>query len=333
MKQSLISFDQFVEEASDIIKESHDLHAIELVRSQYLGKKSKLTDILRGLETIDKSKRPQIGKAINSAKEKITCLIEDRYKVLQLEQLEKNLAEEAIDVTLPPRGQALGSIHPITKVQKIFENFFISMGFTVVEGPEIETEFYNFTALNIPPHHPSRTTHDTFFFADNTMLRSQTSPTQVHAMQRMKLPIRIVCPGRVFRRDNDATHAPMFHQLEMLIVDENVNFANLKWIINKFIENFFKEKVEYRFRPSFFPFTEPSAEVDIKWKTKNSWCWLELGGCGVVHPNVLRAGGIDPERFRGLAFGFGIDRLAMVYYDIKDIRLFYENDLQFLQQF
>jgi phenylalanyl-tRNA synthetase alpha chain len=252
---------------------------------------------------------------------------------LQTAEIEKNLVQETIDISLPPRGQSPGTLHPITKVQKIAENFFINMGFSVVEGPEIENEFYNFTALNIPPHHPSRTMHDTFYFSDGTMLRSQTSPAQIHAMQKMKPPIRIICPGRVFRRDNDATHAPMFHQIEMLIVDENVNFTNLKWIINKFIEYFFKEKVEYRFRPSYFPFTALSAEVDVKWETGGSWRWLELGGCGVVHPNVLQAGGIDPKKFSGLAFGFGIDRLAMSYYGIKDIRMLFENDLQFLQQF
>ncbi|EKE01414.1 MAG: hypothetical protein ACD_21C00140G0002 [uncultured bacterium] len=327
------NLDQILAEAIDAISNAPDLHAIEQVRSQYLGKKGQLTDILKKLGTLDSFDRPRIGQAINLAKEKLIGVIDARCQSLIATEIEAGLAQETIDITLPPRGQALGTLHPVTKVRKIFENFFINMGFSVVEGPEVETEFYNFTALNIPPHHPSRTSHDTFYFADGTMLRSQTSPAQIHAMQKMKPPIRIICPGRVFRRDNDATHAPMFHQLEMLIVDENVNFANLKWIINKFIEYFFKGKVEYRLRPSYFPFTSLSAEVDVKWEVGGSWRWLELGGCGVVHPNVLQAGGIDPKKFNGLAFGFGIDRLAMSYYGINDIRMLFENDLQFLRQF
>ncbi len=330
---TLTNLDQIIAEAIGVINNVPDLHAIEQTRSQYLGKKGKLTDLLKNLGTLDPKERPAAGQAINLAKEKLIAAIEERRQYLQTSELEKNLALETIDITLPPRGQVPGTLHPVTKVQKMFEKFFLDMGFSVVEGPEIETEFYNFTALNIPPHHPARAMHDTFYFADGTMLRSQTSPVQIRAMQKMQPPIRIVCPGRVFRCDNDATHAPMFHQMEMLIVDENVNLANLKWIISKFIEYFFKEKIEYRFRPSYFPFTSLSAEVDLKWEVGEAWRWLELGGCGVVHPNVLRAGGIDPERFQGLAFGFGIDRLAMVYYGIKDIRMLFENDLQFLQQF
>lgn len=334
MNSSLTNnLDQIIEEAIGAINTAQDLHAIEQIKSQYLGKKGKLTDILKTLGTLKPEDRPKAGQAINLAKDRIVVAIEVRHKELQAQELEKNLAQETVDITLPPRGQKLGSLHPVTQVQKLFEKFFLNMGFSVVEGPEIETEFYNFTALNIPPHHPARATHDTFYFANGTILRTQTSPVQIRAMQKMQPPIRIVCPGRVFRCDNDATHAPMFHQMEMLVVDENVNLANLKWIISKFIEYFFKQKIEYRFRPSYFPFTSLSAEVDLKWERDGSWRWLELGGCGVVHPNVLRAGGIDPERFQGLAFGFGIDRLAMVYYGIKDIRMLFENDLQFLQQF
>ncbi|CAL7963900.1 phenylalanine--tRNA ligase subunit alpha [Gammaproteobacteria bacterium] len=334
MSLSLINnLDQILEEAIGIINNTQDLHAIEQIRSQYLGKKGKLTDVLKTLGTLEPKYRPKAGQAINLAKNRLIVAIEVRRQVLQVNELEKNLAQETVDITLPPRGQTPGTLHPVTRVQKLFENFFLSMGFSVVEGPEIETEFYNFTALNIPPHHPARAIHDTFYFESGMMLRTQTSPVQIRAMQKMQPPIRIVCPGRVFRCDNDATHAPMFHQMEMLIVDENVNLANLKWIISKFIEYFFKEKIEYRFRPSYFPFTSLSAEVDLKWEVGGAWRWLELGGCGVVHPNVLRAGGIDPDRFQGLAFGFGIDRLAMVYYGIKDIRMLFENDVQFLQQF
>jgi len=334
MNSPLINnLDQILEEAAGAINNAQDLHAIEQIRSQYLGKKGKLTDVLKTLGTLEPKDRPKAGQAINLAKDRLIVAIEVRHQALQADALKKNLMQETVDITLPPRGQTLGTLHPVTRVQKLFENFFLSMGFSVVEGPEIETEFYNFTALNIPPHHPARAVHDTFYFADGTMLRTQTSPVQIRAMQKMQPPIRIVCPGRVFRCDNDATHAPMFHQMEMLIVDENVNLANLKWIISKFIEYFFKEKIEYRFRPSYFPFTSLSAEVDLKWEAGGAQRWLELGGCGVVHPNVLRAGGIDPERFQGLAFGFGIDRLAMVYYGIKDIRMLFENDVQFLQQF
>lgn len=331
--KSSTNLDQIIKEALAAISKAHDLVAFEQIKSQYLGKKGKLTEVLKQLAEADAKERPKLGQAINLAKEKLISALDKQYNVLQLAEIEKKLEQETVDITLPPRGQELGHLHPITRVQKIFENFFIGMGFSVVEGPEIESEFYNFTALNIPEHHPARAAHDTFYFADGTMLRTQTSTVQIHAMQKMKPPLRVVCPGKVFRCDNDATHSPMFHQLEMLLIDEHVNFANLKWIINKFIEYFFQKKVAYRFRPSYFPFTSVSAEVDIKWEKDGVWRWLELGGCGVVHPKVLLAGGIDPTKFSGLAFGFGIDRLAMSYYGIPDIRMLFENDLQFLRQF
>lgn len=333
MKPHLENIKQILLEATEVINHAATTHELEIIKSNYLGKKGGLTEMLRQLVTLDVAERPAAGQVINQAKEQLIQLLEKRGQILNKLAVAANLNQEAIDVTLPARGQALGSGHPITKVRRILEEFFINMGFVVVEGPEIENEFYNFTALNIPPHHPARTTHDTFYFSDNTMLRSQTSPVQIRAMQKISPPLRIICPGKVFRRDNDATHAPMFHQLEMLMVDENLNLANLKWLVIKFIKFFFNEKIEYRFRPSYFPFTEPSAEVDIKWTVGSSWRWLELGGCGVVHPNVLKAVNIDPEQYRGLAFGFGIDRLAMMYYGINDIRLLFENDLQFLEQF
>ncbi|HBC71960.1 MAG TPA: phenylalanine--tRNA ligase subunit alpha [Coxiellaceae bacterium] len=333
MKSPLVDTDQILAEAVAAVGKAADFHALEMVKSAYLGKKGKITDILRGLAEAEESERPKIGQAVNLVKEKIINAIDVRFQILKTAEVEASLKLETIDVTLPPRGQALGSLHPITKIQRILVDFFVSMGFVVVEGPEVETEFYNFTALNVPLHHPARASSDTFYFDKNTLLRTQTSPVQIRAMQKMQPPLRIICPGKVFRRDSDATHSPMFHQLEMLIVDENVNFGNLKWIISKFIDHLFKEKVEYRFRPSYFPFTEPSAEVDIKWKVGGSWRWLELGGSGVVHPNVLKAVNIDPKRYRGLAFGFGIDRLAMSYYGIEDIRLLFDSDLQFLQQF
>lgn len=333
MKSFLTNVDQILTEAAAEVDKANNLHELELIKTAYLGKKGKLTTLLKQLSDIDAVDRPKIGKVVNQAKEKLIAIIETRSKKLKTILLEENLNQESIDVTLPSRGKPLGSNHPITKVRRILEDFFVNMGFVVVEGPEVETDFYNFTALNVPMHHPARSAHDTFYFADNTMLRTQTSPVQIRAMQKMKPPLRIICPGRVFRRDNDATHSPMFHQLEMLIVDENLNFANLKWLISKFIKYFFKDEIEYRFRPSYFPFTEPSAEVDIKWKVGDSWRWLELGGCGVVHPNVLEAAGVDSKYYRGLAFGFGIDRLAMSYYGIENIRMFFENDLQFLEQF
>jgi phenylalanyl-tRNA synthetase alpha chain len=333
MRSSLDNTEQLLSEATLAINKASKLHEIEIIKSTYLGKKGKLTEILRQLGALDETERPKIGQAINLVKEKIVELIEKQTQSIKIAAIEENLNQEAIDITLPPRGQELGSLHPITRVQTIFEEFFIKMGFVVVTGPEVENEFYNFTALNIPPYHPARTMHDTFYFNNGLMLRSQTSPVQIRAMQKMSPPIRVICPGKVFRRDNDATHSPMFHQMEMLMVDENLNLANLKWLIDKFIKYFFNRKIEYQFRPSYFPFTEPGAEVDIKWKCGDSWRWLELGGCGVVHPNVLRAVDIDPNKFRGLAFGFGIDRLAMSYYGIEDIRMLFESDLQFLEQF
>lgn len=333
MKSYLTSTTQILQEATVAINRATTIHDLEIIKSSYLGKKGKLTELLKQLITLDELERPAAGQIINKAKEKLISELEARTSVLNKALVDAGLNQEAIDVTLPSRGQTLGSIHPITKVRQILENFFIKIGFVVVEGPEIEEEFYNFTALNIPLHHPARTAHDTFYFDDNTLLRTQTSPVQIRAMQNMPLPLRIICPGKVFRRDNDATHSPMFHQVEMLMVDENLNLANLKWLVVKFIKCFFNENVEYRFRPSYFPFTEPSAEVDIKWKIGDSWRWLELGGCGVVHPNVLENVNIDAKKYRGLAFGFGIDRLAMLYYGIDDIRMFFENDIQFLKQF
>src|SRR3989304_7957696 len=254
MKSFQVDTDQILAEAIEVIENISSFHELEMVKSTYLGKKGKLTNILRQLVDAEESERPKIGQAVNLVKEKIINLIDARGLVLKTAEVEANLKSESIDITLPPRGQALGSLHPITKVRRILEDFFVSRGFIVVEGPEIESEFYNFSALNVPIYHPARSPSDTFYFDNNMLLRTQTSPVQIRAMQKMQPPLRIICPGKVFRRDSDATHSPMFHQLEMLIVDENVNFANLKWIISEFIKYFFKEKVEYRFRPSYFPF-------------------------------------------------------------------------------
>lgn len=325
--------DQILRDAVVAIDSVATIHDLEVVKSHYLGKKGELNGLLRQLGQLAEVERPAVGQVINQAKEQLINLFDARLGILNQAKVTASLNQEASDITLPPRGQDFGSSHPLTEVRRILEDFFIHMGFVVVEGPEIESEFYNFAALNIPSDHPARTAHDTFYFDDNVMLRSQTSTVQIHAMQNMSPPLRIISPGKVFRRDNDATHSPMFHQLEMLMVDEHLNFAKLKWLVAKFIRFFFQREIEYRFRPSYFPFTEPSAEVDVKWQVGDTWRWLELGGCGVVHPNVLKAVNIDSARFRGLAFGFGIERLAMVYYGISDIRMLFENDLQFLRQF
>jgi phenylalanyl-tRNA synthetase alpha chain len=333
MSGHLANIKQLLDEASAAINQVSTIHDLEIIKSKYLGKKGGLTEMLKGLATLDSSERPKAGQIINEAKNELINLLEKRRQNINNKAVIENLNQEAIDITLPPRGQSRGSGHPITKVRRLMEDFFVRQGFVVVEGPEIETDFYNFTALNIPPHHPARTAHDSFYFADNTMLRSQTSPVQIRVMEKFSPPLRIICPGKTFRRDNDATHSPMFHQMEMLMVDKDLSLANLKCLISQFVKFIFNNDIEYRFRPSYFPFTEPSAEVDIKWTVGKSWRWLELGGCGVVHPNVLKNVKIDPTEYRGIAFGLGIERLAMLYYGINDIRLFFENDLQFLEQF
>ena len=334
MKSLLLNdIEKIREEADRDIAQANDLPSLEQLKSLHCGKNSRLVLLLKHLRELAEDERPRFGQELNSVKQQIMNRLAERHEQLKQLALEKNLNFGTVDVTLPSRGQNLGSSHPVTKIRRRFEDFFIKMGFMVVDGPEIENDFYNFTALNIPKYHPARTSHDTFYFADGTMLRSQTSTVQIRAMEQIAPPLRVICPGRVFRRDNDATHSPMFHQCEMLMVEEGLTFANLKWLVIEFIKYFFHENIEYRFRPSYFPFTEPSAEVDIKWQTKNGSRWLELGGLGVVHPNVLKMANVDPQKFRGLAFGFGMDRPAMIQYGIDDIRRLFENDLQFLEQF
>lgn len=329
----MVDINEIVQEAANSIAKIEDLFALEQIRTSYLGKKGKLTEVLKELGKLDPSERPKVGQAVNEAKERVIALLQQRTDVLKNALLEASLNSEAIDVTLPGRGQNLGSLHPVTKTRRYIEDFFIRMGFTIIEGPEVEDEYHNFTALNIPSSHPARTAHDTFYFPDGSLLRTHTSPVQIRVMKNTRPPLRIITPGRVFRCDSDSTHSPMFHQLEVLMVAEDVNFAYLKWLINKFLEDFFQKKIVMRFRPSYFPFTEPSAEVDIWWELETGSRWLEVLGCGMVHPNVLKNVGIDNERFTGLAFGIGIDRFAMLRYGCKDIRMFFESDLQFLQQF
>lgn len=324
---------KIVEIALQQIAAIKELHEIDQVRSVYLGKKGQLTDIMKELSKLDAAERPKFGQAVNQAKNAISEALTAKLDALKNLALAQCLAQEQIDITLPGRGQEVGSLHPVTQTRYQLQQIFSSMGFEVIEGPEIDNEYYNFTALNIPQNHPARDSHDTFYFKDGTLLRTHTSPMQIRAMQNLGAPLRIFIPGRVYRCDSDATHSPMFNQFELLVVDEKVNFSNLKALLIKFIESFFNEKVEMRLRPSFFPFTEPSAEVDIKWKTTEGDRWLEVLGCGMVHPNVLRYGGIDPEKYTGFAVGGGIDRFAMLKYGINDIRLLFENDWEFLRQF
>ena len=303
---------------------------LEQAKARYLGKSGALTELLKGLGKLSAEERPAAGAAINVVKQGIEqALQEKRDAILAAEQAEK-LASETLDVTLPGRGNRRGGLHPVTLTLQRIEQLFHSIGFEVAEGPEIETDFYNFTALNIPDDHPARAMHDTFYVDGQNVLRTHTSPVQVHYMQNRQPPLRIIAPGRVYRVDSDATHSPMFHQVEGLWVDETVSFANLKGVVQDFLQRFFeRDDLVVRFRPSFFPFTEPSAEMDMSWNGG----WLEIGGCGMVHPNVLGHVGIDAEKYRGFAFGLGVERLAMLRYGVNDLRLFFENDLRFLKQF
>lgn len=322
--------------AQAAINDAADLVALQQVRAEYLGKKGKITELLKTLGKLSPEERKSQGQAINQAKQQVMQLAEAKTHQLKEAELAKQLAAEAIDVTLPGRGQHRGSLHPVTKAQQRIEAFFTSIGFQVADGPEIEDQFHNFEALNMPEHHPARDMQDTFYFPNGDVLRTHTSSVQIRHMKEGKPPFRIISPGRVYRSDSDQTHTPMFNQVEGLMVDKNVSFANLKAILEMFMENFFEQKVEMRLRPSYFPFTEPSAEVDIRLSDPNhpfAGKWLEVLGCGMIHPNVLDAVGIDSNEYSGWAFGCGIDRLAMLRYGIDDLRLTFESDLRFLKQF
>lgn len=318
-----------------------DLSALEQIRVRVLGKKGELTAQLKSLGTMDPETRRVHGARVNEAKEQITQAIESRREALESSQLAAQLERESIDVTLPGRGQNVGGLHPVTRVRRRIEELFLRAGFEVADGPEIEDDWHNFEALNIPANHPARAMHDTFYFGDGRLLRTHTSPVQIRAMQARSAPLRVIAPGRVYRCDSDMTHTPMFHQLEGLVVDENITLANLRAILLYFMQGVFEQDVKIRFRPSYFPFTEPSAEIDISCVScGGQGCrlckhtgWLEVGGCGMVHPNVLRAVNIDSEKYSGYAFGMGIDRLALLRYNIPDLRMCFENDLRFLQQF
>jgi phenylalanyl-tRNA synthetase alpha chain len=317
------------------------LAALEDVRVRWLGKKGTLTEQLKALGALTAAERPAAGARINAAKEQVQAAIEARRAELSHADIEQRLAAGRLDVTLPGRGEQAGGLHPVTRARLRIETLFRRAGFEVAAGPEIEDDFHNFGALNIPPDHPARAMHDTFYFADGRLLRTHTSPVQIRALREHGAPLAIIAPGRVYRCDSDMTHSPMFHQLEGLVVGENVSFANMKAVLHGFLQAFFERDLAMRLRPSYFPFTEPSAEVDMSCvfcdgrgcRTCKHTGWLEISGCGMVHPNVLRASGVDAERYTGYAFGAGIDRLAMLRYGVNDLRLFFENDLRFLRQF
>ena len=323
--------DSLVEQAVAEFAGVKDAAALENAKARYLGRSGLVTELLKSLGKLPVEERKQAGSRINAVKAQIEQALDARRASLRDEELARKLREESIDVTQPGRGLGRGGLHPITRVRMRIESLFHSLGFDVAEGPEIESDYYNFTALNMPENHPARSMHDTFYVEGGThLLRTHTSPIQIHYMQRNAPPIRVLAPGRVYRSDSDATHSPMFHQVEGLWIDESVSFADLKGITIEFLQKFFERTdLSVRFRPSFFPFTEPSAEIDMSFGEG----WLEIGGCGMVHPNVLKHGNVDPERYQGFAFGMGIDRLAMLRYGVDDLRLFFQNDVRFLTQF
>jgi len=323
--------DKLVAEAMALFGGINDADALEQAKARYLGKTGALTELLKGLGKLSAAERPAAGARINAAKQALEEALHAQRELIAGRALEARLAEESIDVTLPGRGRAMGGLHPVSRTMERIEQLFRSIGFAVADGPEIETDFYNFTALNQPANHPARSMHDTFYLADGKhLLRTHTSPIQIRYMEQHQPPIRVIAPGRVYRVDSDATHSPMFHQVEGLWIDDQISFANLKGVLIDFFRRFFEnDDLEVRFRPSFFPFTEPSAEIDMSFGDG----WLEVGGCGMVHPNVLHNVGIDSERYQGFAFGLGPDRLTMLRYGVNDLRLFYDNDLRFLKQF
>ena len=323
--------EEIQQEAIDAVNASEDPKALDQIRVDYLGKKGRLTELLKGLGQLSPEERPKAGAAINQAKQAVQKAIHARSTDLEQIALEAKLASESIDVTLPGRGEVLGGLHPVSRTLKRIEDFFATVGFNVETGPEIEDDYHNFEALNIPPHHPARAMHDTFYFGPDQLLRTQTSDVQIRTMERRDPPLRIIAPGRVYRCDSDMTHTPMFHQVEGLLVDETASFTDLKSILYDFLHHFFETDFDIRFRPSYFPFTEPSAEVDIQ--IGNDGRWFEVLGCGMVHPNVLEKVGIDSEKYTGYAFGMGVERLTMLRYGVKDLRMFFENDLRFLRQF
>ena len=325
-----MSLDSLTSDALAAISAAPDLATLDQVRVQFTGKKSQLTELSKALGKLDPEARKSQGAALHQVREAINGALTTKQAALQQAELNAKLASETIDISLPARGQQLGTIHPVTQVIERISQFFIQAGFQVAEGPEVEDDYHNFEALNIPSHHPARAMHDTFYFDVHHLLRTHTSSVQIRSMQAGEPPIRIICPGRVYRCDSDQTHSPMFHQIEGLLITEDTSFAELKGLIVQFLNVFFEKELKVRFRPSYFPFTEPSAEVDIMDERGR---WLEVLGCGMVHPNVLKNCGIDPERYKGFAFGLGVERFAMLRYNVNDLRLFFQNDVRFLRQF
>ena len=336
-----LDIEKLTGEASQAIADAADLQLLDAVRVRYLGKSGLLTEQLKSLGSLPKEERPQAGQAINLAKRELQQAIEVRKAELDQAALAERLASEQIDVTLPGRGHGSGGLHPVTRTLERIERLFANVGFKVEEGPEIEDDFHNFEALNIPAHHPARAMHDTFYFDAHKLLRTHTSPVQIRVMEQSRPPLKVIAPGRVYRCDSDLTHTPMFHQVEGFLVDDQVSFADLKGVIYDFLSNFFERDLQVRFRPSYFPFTEPSAEVDIECvmcggkgcRVCGHTGWLEVLGCGMIHPEVFRHVGIDSEQYSGYAFGMGVERLTMLRYGVNDLRLFFENDLRFLRQF
>lgn len=324
------------------VENASDLRALDDVRVQYLGKKGEISQLLKGLGQMSAEERPAFGARVNEARDQVESALAARRDQLESARLAAQLAGERVDVTLPGRGEQSGGLHPVTRTRRRIEDFFVQLGYEISEGPEVEDDFHNFEALNIPGHHPARAMHDTFYFGDGRLLRTHTSPVQIRVMEQGKPPFRIIAPGRVYRCDSDLTHTPMFHQVEGLLVDEHVSFADLRGTVAAFLRAFFEvDDLAVRFRPSYFPFTEPSAEVDIGCvlcagkgcRVCKQTGWLEVMGCGMVHPKVLEHGGVDPEKYSGFAFGMGVERLTMLRYGVNDLRKFFENDVRFLKQF
>lgn len=330
-----------LEQALSAVTQAETVNALEQVRVQFLGKKGEITEQLKNLGKLPPEQRREAGADINRVKDAVQEALKGRQELLEQAELNAKLARESVDVTLAGRRNAVGGLHPVTRSMQRIESFFANMGFQVVEGPEIEDDYHNFEALNIPGHHPARAMHDTFYFDASTLLRTHTSPVQVRVMEQGGAPYRIICPGRVYRCDSDLTHTPMFHQVEGLLVDQDITFADLQGMLAIFLRDFFEKELDVRFRPSYFPFTEPSAEVDIQCVMCNGkGCrvckhtgWLEVLGCGMVHPKVFEHVNVDTEKFTGFAFGMGVERLTMLRYGVNDLRLFFENDLKFLRQF
>lgn len=329
------------DEALALVEQANDIKSLDAVRVDYLGKKGHISALMKGLGKLSNEERPAAGARINEVKQAVASAITDKKHALEEAAINAKLEAERVDVSLSGRSASTGGLHPVTRTLERMQQLFSGIGYSVVEGPEIEDDYHNFEALNIPDHHPARAMHDTFYTLAGRVLRTHTSPVQVRTMESQEPPIRIICPGRVYRCDSDLTHTPMFHQVEGLVVDKNVTFADLRGTVDQFLKAFFEADLPVRFRPSYFPFTEPSAEVDIQCtncggegcRICSNTGWLEVMGCGMVHPDVFRMSGIDSDEYQGFAFGFGVERLAMLRYGVNDLRLFFENDLPFLDQF